>query len=85
VEDLKDFVHDNVGNEIIPLYLADDGSIATECVRSLFAACRHYNTCQAEAMQVLESLIQFLLQLTTDSLADQGKALKRTFDEMRVQ
>lgn len=65
-----------------PLFLQDDGMIATESVRSLYARSRNSRLQQNIMIGHIQSLIQFLLQVTGDLLPQKGWTIKKSFQEM---
>ncbi|MFW7377939.1 MAG: DUF4388 domain-containing protein [Oligoflexus sp.] len=65
-----------------PLFLQNDGVLAAESVRSLYARSRNSRLQQKIMLGHLQSLIQFLLQVTGDLLPEKGWKFKKSFQEM---
>jgi hypothetical protein len=65
-----------------PLFLHGDGSIAPESVSNIYARGRNSRSQQKIMIGHLQSLVQFLLQVTGDLLPEKGWSTKKSFQEM---
>ena len=82
LEELRIFLEQKYRQRQTPIFLKADGSIASESVRHLYAKCRNSKSQYKLAVWELQSLIQFVLQITGDLLPGQGWAIKKSIQEM---
>ena len=82
IDEITIFLEQKYRKRQTPLFLKSDGSIAAESVRHLYAKCRNSKVQYKLAVWELQSLIQFVLQITGDLLPGQGWAIKKSIQEM---
>ena len=82
LSEIQLFLKEKYDSRKTPLFLKKDGTIAGESVKHLYAKCRNSKSQYKLAVWELQSLIQFVLQITGDLLPGQGWSIKKSIQEM---
>lgn len=79
-QDLQNF-NLRAGGDFQPaLFLTEQGDISRECLQGLYVKCREGEWQRRRVLSSLESLIQFLLQVTSDYLtSDKARDIRKNF------
>lgn len=81
--DIRRFVKTLSNGDVVTLFIEENASIPRDCVFNIFHQCKDNHSRTTQVLFLLQSLIQFLLQVTTDLLpAEIGNEVKTKFQEL---